>query len=142
MQIIKIYTIIVYVEWMEKLGDFKRKHWQALFVIILLLPCLFIFGCSCSRSSDGSSSNGNVYTVIFYTGTGNEYDLPKQQIVDGGLVEKPKNFPSRYYDDATDTMMQFVGWYSDPSFASQYLWKFESDEVHSSITLYALWEQV
>ena len=124
------------------MGDFKKKQWQVLFVIILLLPCLFIFGCSCSRdSNNNSSSNGNIYTVIFYTGIDNEFNLPKQEIEDGQKIKKPI-MDSRYIDEATQTIKQFVGWYSDPSCEAQYLWKFETDEVHSNLTLYALWEEV
>lgn len=126
---------------MEKMGKNNKQHWRVLLLIILLLPCLFIAGCG-NTSNQNSNSDGSVYTVIFYTGIGDEFNIPKQEIVDGNTVRKPIGFPTKYNDPNTNTTKQFIGWYSDPSCESQYLWKFETDEVHSNLTLYALWEDI
>ena len=65
-----------------------------------------------------------------------------QEVREGGKVKKPINFPTRYLDESTRKTYQLVGWYSDPSRATEYLWKFDTDPVRSNMTLYALWEEV
>ena len=130
------------VECMEKMERKNRNKWFGLLLVLLLMPCLIFFGCGGSSNTGSSGTDSNVYTVVFYTGIGTEFNVPRQEVADGNVVRKPVGFPTRYYDEQTDTTKQFIGWYTDPSFEDKYLWKFETDEVHSNLTLYAYWEPI
>lgn len=107
------------------------------------MPCIFVFnGCSCSRENSSSNTQSNVtYTVIFYTGISEKFNVPKQEVKEGGLVVKPE-FPSTYYNEKTNTSYVFSGWFSDPSLNIKYVWKFETDTVYNNMTLYAKWDEV
>lgn len=109
--------------------------------MLFILPCIFL-----STGCGGSNNNGDgtsdlICTVIFYTGISEEFNVPIQEIPEGQKVVKPKNFPNRYLDETTRKNYQFVGWYSDPSRTSEYLWTF-TEPVRSNMTLYALWEEI
>ena len=107
-----------------------------------MLPCMIFLGGCGGNNDDNTGKSDVICSVIFYTGIGDEFNVPMQEVNAGEIVRKPLNFPSRYYDETTDKTYQFVGWYSDPSRAPEYLWKVETDEVHSNMTLYALWEEI
>ena len=120
----------------------RNKYLSVLVMMLLVLPMLWFAGCALSDDSQKSNSNGNIYTVVFYTGISSEFNIPPQEVVDGNLVIKPRNFINVYTDEKTGETKQLVGWYSDPSREQQYLWKFDTDEVHSNMTLYALWQEI
>ena len=67
--------------------------------------------------------------------------FPKQEIKEGGLVQKPE-FPSTYYNELTNSSYVFSGWYSDPSLDIKYVWNFETDRVYNNITLYAKCDEI
>ena len=119
----------------------KNKYLILLAMVLFVLPCLWFMGCAGADDPNKSGSNGNIYTVVFYTGIPSEFNVSPQEVVDGNLAVKPRNFPIQYIDN-DGNIKQFIGWYSDPSCESQYLWKFETDEVHSNLTLYALWQDI
>jgi uncharacterized repeat protein (TIGR02543 family) len=96
----------------------------------------------CGDNNDDKKPSDVICTVIVYTGIGNEFNVPMQEVHMGETARRPINFPTRYYEEATDKTYQFVGWYSDPSRTEEFLWKFETDEVQSNMTLYALWEEI
>ena len=104
-----------------------------------MLPCIFLFGCGGNTEDEKSDV---LCTVIFYTGIGDEFNVPKQEVYMGEKIIKPINFPTRYYDESTDITYQLVGWYSDTSKSPEFLWKFETDIVRSDMTLYARWDQI
>jgi len=107
-----------------------------------MIPCMiFMVGCGDNNNGDQTKSDV-ICTVVFYTGVSNEFNVPKQEVYMGEVVRKPINFPTRYFDENTEKTYQFVGWYSDPSRTEEFLWKFETDEVKSDMTLYALWEEI
>ena len=122
-----------------------KKRLQILLMVFFILPCIILFkGCNCSCSSDAGNTTTTIdttYTVFFYTGIDAKFNIPSQEIKDGELVRTPSNFPNFYYDTVKQKDMYFNGWYSDPSLDIRYLWKFETDEVHSNLTLYAKWEE-
>lgn len=98
-------------------------------------------GCSCNENNNGNNNDANsniTYTVIFYTGVPETFNVPNQEIKKGGLVKDPKI--DNYYFDSHGNQYRLNGWYSDPSFDNQYLWLFATDEVHRNLTLYAKWE--
>ena len=127
-----------------KNGEKLKQKWKILFLIILIMPCIFfVGGCSCSKKNNtGSNTQSNVtYAVIFYTGIPDKFNVPKQEIKEGGLVKKPE-FLSTYYNESTDTSYVFNGWYSDSSLDIKYVWRFESDRVYNNMTLYAKWDEI
>ena len=81
-------------------------------------------------------SLGHVIAVI-----PDKFNVPKQEIKEGGLVKKPE-FLSTYYNESTNTSYVFNGWYSDSSLDIKYVWRFESDRVYSNMTLYAKWDEI
>ena len=98
-------------------------------------------GCG-DNNNDNDGTSDLICTVIFYTGISDEFNVPMQEIKDGGKVKKPINFPNNYLNETDRQKYQFVGWYTDTSWEDKYLWKFETDVVHSNMTLYARWEPV
>ncbi len=111
--------------------DFKKY-----LICLLILPMLVFFptGCSCSEgdgSGSGSGPNSNSYTVHFFTGSNETFNIPNQTIKKGGLVKKP--------DTPKKTGYVFIGWYKD--MACTTVWTFEIDTVHSDMTLYARWQE-
>ena len=126
-----------------KNGEKLKQKWKILFLIILIMPCIFFFGgCSCSRGNSNTTTESNVsYAVIFYTGISEKFNVPKQEIKEGGLVQKPE-FPSTYYNEITNSSYVFSGWYSDQSLDIKYVWKFETDRVYNNMTLYAKWDEI
>ena len=126
---------------MEGKMDKKIKRWQILLALLFIVPCIFLStGCSGSNTQ-GSTSSKLTCEVIFYTGFSDKFNLPKQEVKEGDLIKKPLNFPNNYQDEVGN-LYQFIGWYSDSSRTEEYLWKFDSDRVHSNMTLYALWEKI
>lgn len=121
-----------------------KKRLQILLMVFFILPCIILFkGCNCSTGDSGNNSTkvDVTYTVFFYTGIAGKFNIPNQEIKEGELVREPSNFPNYYYDVDKQKEMYFNGWYSDISFDIKYLWKFQTDEVHSNLTLYARWEE-
>ena len=126
-----------------KNGEKLKQKWKILFLIILVMPCIFFFGgCSCSKQNSNTTTESNVtYAVIFYTGIPDKFNVPKQEIKEGGLVKKPE-FLSTYYNESTNTSYVFSGWYSDASLDIKYVWRFENDRVYNNMTLYAKWDEI
>ncbi len=120
-----------------------KEKWKIIIIVFLLLPCLWFFkGCSCSNTENTQTGSGNTYTVLFYTGIADKFNVAKQEVEEGGLVREPLNFPTRYYDEETKKSYYLIGWYSDASLENNYLWKFHTDEVHNNLTLYAKWKEI
>ena len=127
---------------MEGKMEKKTKRWQILLALLFIIPCIFLStGCGSSDNNSNSNTSNLTCEVIFYTGFPEKFNLPKQEVKEGDLIKKPLNFPNNYQDDVGN-FYQFIGWYSDSSRTEEYLWKFESDRVHSNMTLYALWEKI
>ena len=128
-----------------KNGKNLKNIFKIVLVVILIFPCVILFnGCSCS-TDNGSSGNQNTnvtYTVMFYTGNPDKFNIPKQEVKQGGLVTKPNTTGWYYYDEATGKNYSFGDWYSDPSLKLRYVWKFATDEVYSNLTLYAKWNEI
>ena len=114
----------------------KRKWISLLIAIFLLLPVKGFFP-ACggddgdSGSSGGGVPNGTTYTVHFYTGTEDTFNISNQTVAHGGLVRRP--------DDPTKTGHVFIGWYKDA--ACTEVWTFEIDVVTGDMTLYARWQK-
>jgi uncharacterized repeat protein (TIGR02543 family) len=111
--------------------------------MLILLPCIFLFSTGCDGNNNDSEGTSDIIcTVIFYTGITNEFNVPMQEVMQGGKVKRPINFPTRYLDEQTRKTYQLVGWYSDQSLNEESLWKFETDTVRSNMTLYAKWQDL
>ncbi len=125
-----------------KNGKKMRNIWKKLIVAILIFPCVFIFGgCSCSENNKTSKNTSKLtHTVMFYSGYEGKFNIPKQEVKDGGLVARPAETYNWYRKDSDGTLYKFGDWYSDASLDIQYLWLFDSDQVYSELTLYASWE--
>lgn len=121
-----------------------NKFCKILLIALIIFPCIFFFnGCSCS-SNDKSSNNTNsniTYTVHFYTGTENKFNVPSQEVKEGEKIVKPE-ISGYYYDPVSKITYSFADWYTDPSFDTQYVWKFTTDTVHENLTLYAKWNEI
>ena len=100
------------------------------------MPILVFFP-ACGEQEDNSNIGngivpaGTTYTVHFYTGTENTFNISNQTVNYGGLVRRP--------DDPTKTGHVFIGWYKDS--ACTEVWTFEIDVVTEDITLYARWQE-
>ena len=124
---------------MEKLDKLKKRL-QMFLVMIFLLPCIFIYGCSCSpdNTDDDSTNKDIICTVHFYTGIAAEFNIPSQEVQYGKTVTKPR-MDSRYIKG--NTIYQFIGWYTDQTRSDESVWLFDN-KVYSDMTLYAHWEIV
>ena len=108
------------------------KKWKIILIALLMLPMVVFFpGCSCSSEEDGKSSVPQEYTVRFYTGSTDTFNIPSQTLMEGSLVRRPDNPRRDGYE--------FIGWYKDQ--ACTLLWSFEVDTIKSNITLYAYWQE-
>lgn len=127
-----------------KNGKKMRNIWKILIVSILIFPCVFIFGgCSCSDNKNTNKKTSNLtHTVMFYSGYEEKFNIPKQEVKDGGLVTRPAETSTWYRKDQDGTLYRFGDWYSDSSLDIQYVWKFDSDQVYSELTLYASWVEM
>ena len=97
-----------------------------------MLPMVVFFpACSCGIGADEAESVPQEYTVRFYTGSTDTFNIPSQTLMEGSLVRKPST-PTRYG-------YEFIGWYKDQ--ACTLLWSFEVDTVKSNVTLYARWQE-
>ena len=106
------------------------KKWKYILIVILMLPIVAFFpACTSEDSTTTTTPIDTTYTVHFYTGTNESYNISNQVINHGGLVRKPQQ-PTR-------TGHVFVGWYKDRDF--KFLWNFELDTVTENMTLYAKW---
>ncbi len=116
-----------------------KKFWNTFkryLICFLILPILVFFptACGCSEddgSSTGGGINNNTYTVHFFTGSDETFNIPNQTVAKGGLVSKP--------DTPRKTGYVFIGWYTD--MACTTVWTFEIDTVNNDMTLYARWQQ-
>ena len=110
----------------------KRK-WKMLLIAILMLPMVAFFPAwSCGGDNTTTTTPiDTTYTVHFYTGTEESYNISNQIVNHGGLVRKP--------EQPTRTGYVFIGWYKDINF--QFLWNFEMDTVTHNMTLYAKWKE-
>ena len=100
-------------------------------LIILPLVVLFPIGCGEDESSSTGKIKNDTYTVHFYTGSDQTFNIPNQTVSKGGLVRKP--------DQPRRTGYVFIGWYTDMAWTT--VWTFEIDTVNSDMTLYARWQQ-
>lgn len=110
-----------------------RRKWKILLIAIFMFPMVAFFpACGCNNTETTTSSQtNNTYTVHFYTGTEESYNIPNQIINHGGLVRKP--------EDPTRLNHFFVGWYTDIN--KTILWDFETHTVTHDMTLYAKWQE-
>ena len=97
---------------------------------------MLVFFSGCGEESSETNNTGKVppnatYTVHFYTGTEDTFNISAQTVSYGSLVWRPDN-PSR-------TGYIFIGWYKDA--ACTEVWTFEIDKVTSDMTLYARWQK-
>lgn len=119
------------------------KKWRILIIVLVMLPMVVFFpGCNCSCScgkdnnSNDSSNNENVYySVHFYTGTPAVFNIPDQQVRDGGLVIDPDI-------GRKNPGYRLVGWYTSKTFEDDTVWTFNIDTVHSDMWLYVRWEKI
>ena len=98
-----------------------------------MLPIVVFFPACGSNGGDNNTPSidpKTTYTVHFYTGTEDTFNINNQIVVRGGLVRRPDN-PVR-------VGYIFIGWYKDVNWTE--LWTFELDVVTSDITLFARWE--
>lgn len=124
-------------------GNKMKKIWKIFIVTILILPCLFIFnGCSCSNNENNNKNSNITYTITFYTNSTEYFNVPKQEIKEGELVEKPNTSGWYYYNESRQKYVVFADWYSDPSLDVKYVWKFTTDRVYNDLILYAKWDDV
>ena len=113
------------------------KNFKKLLICFLILPIVVMFPMACGGDDSSSSSgaggkiNNNTYTVHFFTGSDETFNIPNQTVAKGGLVRKP--------DTPRRTGYVFIGWYTD--MACTTVWTFEIDTVISDMTLYARWQQ-
>lgn len=115
---------------------------KIILIAVFIMPMILAFsGCSCSDGSSGTKNpNSNVvHTVRFYSGMPYKFEVPEQEIKDGGYVKKPVDFPLSYYNEDENRYYEYVGWYSDASCLDVFLWRFDSDQVHTSFWLYCKW---
>lgn len=78
---------------------------------------VFLAGCSES------------YNVRFVTN--NNQSISDQLIEEENLISEPNELIKEGYD--------FNGWYQNPDFSSETLWRFDTDLVNDNIVLYAYW---
>lgn len=125
-------------------GKKMKNFWKIFIVIILILPCLFVFkGCNCSRNEENNNKNSNItFTITFYTNSTEHFNVPSQEIKEGELVTKPNTSGWYYYDEVKKKYVIFSDWYSDPSLDVKYVWKFTTDRVYRNFTLYAKWDEM
>lgn len=113
-----------------------KKKWKSILIAIVMLPILVFFpGCSCSKEDDSmSTTNPNQFTVFFYTGTSETFNIPNQVVNEGNLVRRP--------DNPTWSGHVFLGWYEDTyNEGWQLLWNFNVNTVTKNITLHARWDE-
>ena len=111
-----------------------KLEWKKFLIALILLPIVVFFpGCSCNEETEptGGVDPNTTYTVHFYTGTEDTFNINNQTVARGGLVRRPDN-PVR-------TNYVFIGWYKD--MACTEVWTFEIDVVTSDMTLYARWQK-
>lgn len=96
---------------------------------------VFFPGCSCEESNDSNANKTpNLYTVSFYSGTAETFNIPSQTVEEGNLVREPEKPVREGYD--------FLGWYRDTQANGwKQLWRFSIDTVNENIKLYARWEK-
>ena len=95
---------------------------------------VFFPACSCSEEPDNNNEALNsktTYTVHFYTGTQDTFNIPTQTVEHGGRVQQP--------DDPIRSGYAFVSWYKDME--CTIAWNFQIDVVISDMTLYARWQK-
>ena len=92
---------------------------------------MFPIGCEEDSVSGTGKVNNDTYTVHFFTGSNETFNIPNQTVKKGGLVSKP--------DTPRRTGYVFIGWYTD--MACTTVWTFEIDIVDRDMTLYARWQQ-
>ena len=100
-------------------------------LIILPLVVMFPIGCEEENTGGGAKVNNDTYTVHFFTGSNETFNIPNQTVKKGGLVNKP--------DTPRRTGFVFIGWYTDMECTT--VWTFEIDIVEKDMTLYARWQK-
>ena len=111
-----------------------KNRWKVLLIaLFILLPAMLFFP-ACGKDDEDSKPTGvpagTTYTVHFYTGTEDTFNISNQTIAHGGLVRRP--------DNPTRTGHIFIGWYKDIDCSE--VWTFEIDVVTGDMTLYAKWQ--
>ena len=108
---------------------------KKILICFLILPLVVMFpiGCGEDGSSNGGTGkvNNDTYTVHFFTGSNETFNIPNQTVNKGGLVNKP--------DNPRKTGYVFIGWYIDME--CTVVWTFEIDTVNNDMTLYARWQK-
>lgn len=115
---------------MKKLGK-----WKQLLICIFILPLIVLFPSGCDNSSTTSNvgqNANNTYTVHFFTGTQETFNISSQTVAHGSLVQRPPETPKR-------NGYVFIGWYKDID--CTLVWTFEIDVVTQDMTLYARWQK-
>jgi uncharacterized repeat protein (TIGR02543 family) len=113
-----------------------KIRWKVfLIALLILLPAMMFFPACGKEDNDGNNKPsgvpaGTTYTVHFYTGTEDTFNISNQTIAYGGLVRRP--------DNPTRTGHVFIGWYRNIECTE--VWTFEIDTVTSDMTLYAKWQ--
>ena len=116
--------------------DRMKHRWKiVLIALLIILPVMIFFPACGNKDNDDNSSSGSpagtTYTVHFYTGTENTFNISNQIIKKGGLVRRP--------DNPYKNGHVFIGWYKDA--ACTEVWTFEIDTVQEDMTLYAYWQK-
>ena len=109
---------------------------KKLIIALLIIPVMMFFpACGgddeSNNSSPGTIPSDSTFTVHFYTGTEDTFNIASQTIAYRGLVRRP--------DDPTRVGYVFIGWYKDATCTE--IWTFEVDLVVSDMTLYARWQK-
>lgn len=127
-----------------KNGEKLKNNLKVLLIAILILPIVMCFaGCSCSKDNGNNSNASKVeYTIIFYTGNPEKFNIEKQIVKEGELITEPDTTGWYYYDEVTKKTKTFGNWYSDQSLDLKYVWKFQTDRVYNNMTLYAKWNDM
>lgn len=95
-----------------------------------MLPILVFFpACSCGKTEENVNREPSQFTVRFYTGTAETFNIPIQTVNEGELVRRPT--------DPTWSGHVFLGWYKERELVN--LWVFTLDTVQSDMVLYARW---
>jgi len=114
---------------MEKI---KLKIKKILIALIFLPIVVFFPACGNNENNNTNTVDPSAtYTVHFYTGTEDTFNINNQTVARGGLVRRPDN-PVR-------VGWIFIGWYKDIELTE--VWTFEIDVVTSDLTLYARWQE-
>lgn len=114
---------------MKKISLILKK----LLICLVILPVIVLFPVGCKPDTENSvgTVKNDTYTVHFFTGSDQTFNIPTQVVKKGGLVNKPETPKKNNH--------VFIGWYVD--MACTIVWTFEIDVVTQDMTLYARWQK-